>query len=116
MYVDEYTLLKAAIHMGAIGGHTIEPASIIKVARSSCDLVVEVTRQAFAALGACPPNIPSIRALGGRGVVFTCAGARRVKAQCAIDSDAADSSHCVAICRALNDPKFDFVSRCFFPR
>jgi len=87
---------------------------LLFVGTSVYDVLVEVTREAFLRLLQVPSdsyNYSAIAALGGRGLILTCAGRTDDKppmvAGMHVDSDNSEKLH---------DKSFDFFSRFFAPR
>ena len=89
---------------------------ILFAGRSVYDLLLEITPRALGRLTESSGNdgnsinFDAIARLGGRGVIITCLGAaNRSSSAAATRGSAADDAS------VLDDKRFDFVSRCFFP-
>lgn len=100
---------------------SVTEAELLFVGSSVYDLVVEVTREAFARLAVTSIDFGLLAEQGGRGVLVTARGAARAAA----GDEVVDVSGMVAPASSaarqpradiVNDERFDFVSRCFFPR
>jgi predicted PhzF superfamily epimerase YddE/YHI9 len=89
-------LVKAAF---GIGG-----SDVFYIGSSIYDVLVEVSRPAFKALKTHSIDFSAVAAMGGRGVLITCLGGKRGPPE----SESAESA-------LMNDTRFDFLSRCFFP-
>lgn len=97
---------------------SITDADIIEIGGSIYDLVVEVSREAFARLAGTAINHAQLGEQGGRGVLVTCVGGARAPAVLLDDLQASSAPKTGRAPRAdiVNDTKYDFLSRCFFPR
>jgi predicted PhzF superfamily epimerase YddE/YHI9 len=103
------------------GFHIASVEEILFAGRSIYDLLIEVTPKAFYRLKDAA-NYGAIGRLGGRGVLLTCLGAvHRAKANTTSAYNTSntsntstnttdDASHSI-----LDNERFDFLSRCFFP-
>jgi predicted PhzF superfamily epimerase YddE/YHI9 len=90
---------------------SIEQSDILYTGRTAADLVVELSRSSFARISQVV-DYSRISALGGRGLVITCLGKKRIPA------GQKDSYHCVS-CGGhtfMNDAHYDYLLRGFFPR
>jgi hypothetical protein len=89
----------------------VEQSDILYTGRTATDLVVELSRSSFSRISQIV-DYSRIAALGGRGVVITCLGKKRVL------SGQKDDYHCVS-CGGhtfMNDTTYDYLLRGFFPR
>jgi len=87
----------------------VDRNDIIFTGRTSLDLVLELKRSAFSRISAIV-DYAGIQSLGGRGLVITCTGKKRVAGK--------DDYLCVS-CGGhnfMNDLNHDFLLRGFFPR
>jgi len=80
----------------------LKGGDILYIGSSIYDVLVEVSRPAFAALKSRRIDFAAVAAMGGRGVLVTCLGGARESPESA-ESD------------LMNDQRYDFLSRCFFP-
>ena len=87
---------------------------VLSTGKSIYDLVVEVSREAFARLASTAIDFGKIAEQGGRAVLVTCVGGAR--------GDVVNLSAFKATpprtpqAAVVNDPKYDFLSRAFVPR
>jgi predicted PhzF superfamily epimerase YddE/YHI9 len=89
----------------------IERNDILYTGRTATDLVVELSRSSFSRISQIV-DYSRIASLGGRGLVITCLGKKRVP------SGQKDDYHCVS-CGGhafMNDTTYDYLLRGFFPR
>ena len=87
----------------------VDRADILFAGRTSLDLILELKRAAFSRISAIV-DYAGIQSLGGRGLVITCLGKKRVMGK--------DDYLCVS-CGGhnfMNDLQHDFLLRGFFPR
>jgi predicted PhzF superfamily epimerase YddE/YHI9 len=92
---------------------------VVFVGSSLYDMVVEVTREAFARIAAVAVNHAQLAELGGRGVLLTTRGQARAAAPVQLsDALVAQQAAQPRSPRAavVNDPRFDILMRGFFPR
>lgn len=89
---------------------------ILFVGSSKFDMVVEITRTAFARLATFPVNYTLLAEQGGRGVLITAKGGARANPLDLLNVGAPASQSRAPRADVVNDSRFDFVSRCFFPR
>ncbi len=95
---------------------SVTEAEVLFVGSSIYDMVIEVSRSAFARLASTAINYGLLAEQGGRGVLVTCKGGARAE-----PVDLTNLPKPVAGARApradvVNDTRFDFLSRAFFPR
>ncbi len=87
----------------------IDYGDILYSGRNSSDLIIELKRSAFARISAVL-DYQAILSLGGRGLVITCVGKKRVSGK---------DDYLAVSCGGhpfMNDSNHDFLLRCFFPR
>lgn len=94
---------------------SLKDADIVEIGSSIYDLVVEVTRDAFARLADTAINYTQLAEQGGRGVLVTCVGGARAAAV-VLDTSTAPKAGRAPRADIVNDTKYDFLSRGFFPR
>jgi len=88
---------------------------ILFVGNSQYDMVIEITRTAFARLATFAINFSLLAEQGGRGVLVTTRGGARAEPLDLFNVGAPPKGR-VPRADVVNDSRFDFVSRCFFPR
>lgn len=79
---------------------------LIYLGRTTYDVFAEISRKAFAELNI-PKDVGAVVQLGGRGLIITTRGRNR--------ADYVDITASASRGEAINNPTFDFLSRCFFP-
>jgi hypothetical protein len=93
---------------------SVTDAEILSTGKSIYDLVVEVTREAFARLAGTSIDFAKICEQGGRAVVVTCLGGARAAA---VDLSALPPTPArTPQASIVNDKQYDFLSRAFVPR
>jgi predicted PhzF superfamily epimerase YddE/YHI9 len=93
---------------------SVADAEILSTGKSIYDLVVELTRDAFARLAGTNIDFAKISEQGGRGVVLTClGGARAAPVDVSALTQTPPRTPQAAI---VNDTQYDFLSRALFPR
>lgn len=88
---------------------------ILFVGSSQYDMVVEITRTAFARLATFAINFTLLTELGHRGVLITTQGGARAQPLDLLNVGTPPKGRAPRA-DVVNDSRFDFVSRCFFPR
>lgn len=92
-----------------IDGLDISKDDIVFLGQSTYDIVLEITPTAFSKLN--PGNFKLLAALGGRGILVTSIGGKHSNFEATMSPPVEDYQY-----SSVFDKKFDFVSRCFFPR
>lgn len=94
---------------------SLSDQDILHTGKSLYDLVVELTREAFARLASTTIDFATISEQGGRCVLVTCLG--RAHADADIDISALPSCPPrTPQAAVVNNPRYDFLSRAFVPR
>jgi predicted PhzF superfamily epimerase YddE/YHI9 len=106
--------LSAELHTALQEALSLNSEDILSTGKSIYDLVVEVTREAFARLAGTTIDFAKIYEQGGRCVLVTCLGGARAGS---VDlSGLKDSPPRTPQAAVVNDTRFDFLSRAFVPR
>jgi PhzF family phenazine biosynthesis protein len=106
--------LSAELHASLREALSLNNEDILSTGKSIYDLVVEVTREAFARLASTAIDFAKIYEQGGRCVLVTCLGGAH--AGNADLSGLKESPPRTPQATVVNDTRFDFLSRAFVPR
>ena len=108
------TVLSAELQASLRAALSVTDSEILSTGRSIYDLIVEVTREAFARLAGTSIGFAKISEQGGRCVVVTCLGGARAAA---VDLSALPPTPArTPQAAVVNDTQYDFLSRAFVPR